>query len=705
MNKLLLTILLTVVSTMHVLANDTPAERALWASLCGRSDAMAAGLQYHLNKVLVSWRMLPGDNETTGFDIYRKIGSGNYKKLNTNPITTSTCWQDASMNVYSDDVTYALTRAGKAEFLDTYTISKEQLSEKRPHISIPLKSTEDVCMVDTVFYQANDVSVGDLDGDGVYDIIVKRLQTIKDRKGNTLSSGTGAGYSHPATLHAVIWDAYRLDGSFLWRVKGGPQVILGNSSCFAVADFDGDGCAEMAIRTGEGTEFGDGVSIGDTDGDGIIDYRSWNNFIGFGENTEGGWSEYYSTAGPEFLSVIDGKTGRELARTDFIARDKSEDWGDSYWKRASSFRVGVGHFSGDYPSVFTGRGIYRRSVLEAWDYRNGQLKRRWHFDTSDNISNNNKDGKPNSAYAGQGNHSFNIADLDGDGHDDVMYGSMALGSDGCGLWSSGLGHGDANHVGKFLSDRNGLQVWHCLEGGTTMAALHDGATGEVIWKLESDVANDTGRCMVADIDPDSPGCEFWTTQNAFSATGMELGYKPSSSNAAIWWDGSLSRQLLDAATISSKPNGRVFTIYRYDASFNNSTKSNPCWYGDLLGDWREEVIATDATKLREIKIFSTWYPTTHKFPWLMTDHTYLMSALNQQAGYNQPTNLGYYIGSDLMTDREAWQQGGYITTSIDNVNDNGNVNDNDKCYNIAGQQVDAARYKGIVIINGKKIAR
>ena len=652
MNKIIATfILLTIVLTSQ--AQSVTGERMLWASLCGRTDAVAAGHQQHLGKVLVSWRMLPGDDKNKGYDIWRKIGKdGSYTKLNDFAIISSTCWQDATLTDFTQDVTYQLTFTGEEAVIATYTITKEQLSDKLPYISIPLKSTEDVCNIDTVFYQANDASVGDLDGDGVLDIIVKRLQTIKDKDGNILSSGTGAGYTHPDCLHAVIWDAYKLDGTFLWRVKGGPQVILGNSSCFAVADFDGDGYAEMAIRTGEGAEFGDGKQIGDTDGDGIIDYRVWDHFKGFSDDAETGdesgasgkgWSEHYSSAGPEFLSVIDGRTGRELARTDFIPRGVSTDWGDGYWKRGNSFRVGVGNFSGGNPSIFIGRGVYKRSVLEAWDYSDGTLTRRWHFDTSDETDSQNKDGQPNSAYAGQGNHSFNIADLDGDGKDDVMYGSMAVGSDGYGLWSSGLGHGDANHVGKFLPEREGLQVFHCLEGGTTMVALHDGATGQIIWKKESETTNDTGRCMVADIDPDSPGCEFWWGQNAHSATGEDLGYKPSSCNAGIWYDGSLSRQLLDGGTISSKPNGRVFTIYRYDRSFNNGTKSNPCWYGDMLGDWREEVITADATKLKELKVFSTWYPTDYKFPWLMTDHTYEMSALNQNAGYNQPTNTGYYM--------------------------------------------------------------
>ena len=666
-------------------------ERALWASIAAhpsKKEIISTGDYYQsfLGKVLVTWRMLPGDDATTGFDLYRHIGTGSETKLNSQPITTATCWQDAALTNYTHDVTYRLTRSGSSATLSQHTIKADQLSQKIPYISIPLQPTTDVCAIDSVFYPANDISVGDLDRDGQMELIVKRLQGIRYADG-TMSEGTGAGYSHPDCLYPVIWDAYRLDGTFLWRVKGGPGVMLGNSSCFAVADFDGDGRAEMAIRTVEGTVFGDGMAIPDTDSDGVIDYRTWDNYYKTGDAR--GWKDHYCSAGPEFLSVIDGLTGRELARTDFIPRETSESWGDNYWKRANSLRIGVGCFDGRQPSIFMARGVYARTVAEAWDYRDGQLTRRWHFDTSAaGGEDSNRDGKPNSAYAGQGNHSFSVADLDGDGLDEVMYGSMAIDHDGVGLWTTGLGHGDAQHVGHFLPDRDGLQVYHCLESGKTMVALHDARDGSIIWDKVGTSAGDMGRCMVADVAPGSPGCEFWYYGNElFAQDGTELmtadgtaRAKEKSSNMAIWFDGTLSRQLIDGGIINSYANGRTFTMYRYDESFINGTKSNPGWYGDLLGDWREEVILPSADKLTDIKIFSTWYPTEHKLPWLMTDHTYLMSALNENVGYNQPTHTGYYLGSDWTSDADIWAAasaapGGmdYATYILGDVNGSGSV--------------------------------
>ena len=686
-------------------------DRALWASLNTTSNASTGSYTQHNGRALVSWRMLPGDDENTAFDLYRTLGQGTERLIKAG-IKGTTCYQDAS---YSKTTAthYRLTYAGSDSTLATYTLSRERCINGLPYISIPLKDTKDVYAGDDLEYQANDVSVGDLDGDGEFEIIVKRLQSPK----GVLDGGTGASYSSHNTIYAVIWDAYKLDGTLLWRIKGGPGIILGNSSAFAVADFDGDGCAEMAIRTCEGTVFGDGQEIPDTNGDGKIDYRTWGNE----KSSSPGWADHYNVAGPEFISIIDGKTGRELARDNFIPRETSSAWGDDYWKRACSFRVGVGCFDDTgLPSAVFGRGVYARSVIEAWDWRDGKLTRRWHFDTR--ASGKGKDGQPNSAYAAQGNHSFNVADLDGDGYDEVMYGSMAVDHDGQGLWTTKLGHGDANHVGKFLPGTEGLQVWHCLESTAipTNAALHHAATGAVIWKNDATVPNDKGqwydcgRCMVADIDPASPGCEFWWAgSNAHSAEGKDLGYQPSSCNMGIWFDGTLTRQLINApskggGTISNDRNGgRTFTVYRYSTRFINGTKANSSWYGDLVGDWREEFIVPDGTLVGDLKIFSTWYPTTHKFPWLMTDHTYWMGVLNENIGYNQPPNLGYYLGADLKSDAEAWaeaarMQNRPVVSAISQPEAVLSVAQPSATYNMMGQQVNALSKGGLYIRDGKK---
>ena len=671
-------------------------DRAMWGSIAsppGNNAINTGDYTKDNNKVLISWRMLPGDTDSTEFNLWRSTDGVNYSSV-SNPFKLknkgikATCYQHAALSASSipkDSVWYRLTYADAAsadEYIASYAMSKAQAAGKLPYIEIPLQPTDDCTDYPNLFkYQANDCSVGDLDGDGRMEIVVKRLLTYYNSAGEITGTSEGASDSDKRARHIAIFDAYKLDGTLLWRVKSGPNIIAGNSINFAVADLDGDGCCEVVTKTGEGTVFGDGYEIPDTDGDGKTDYRDiWpaGHYTGDGPKGYGG---------PEFFSVIDGKTGCELARANFIARGPEgqtpAEWAANWeqndwkwdprtkkyqWKLANSLRLGVAKFQrGKGMQIFLGRGVYGRTVVEGWQYDpstsgQGTLTRLWKIDTDDAGGKDvNKDGKPFSAYAGQGNHAFNVADLDGDGLDEVMYGSCAWDNDGTGLWTTGLGHGDANHVGVFQEGYEGLQVYHCLETGNTEVALHDAKTGDTIWKIVAASETDQGRCMVADVDPKSPGCEFWKYGNElYDQDGKELfksdgtRAKENSANAGIWFDGYLNRQMINESTINSYSHGRTFTMYRYDISFNNSTKSNPGWYGDMLGDWREEVIVPDATKLANIKIFSTWYPTTRRIPWLMLDHTYYMQCIHEQVGYNQPTNVGFYMGSE-MTDAEIWK--------------------------------------------------
>ena len=668
-------------------------DRGLWGSIAvppGKDAINYGDYTQHNGKVLLTWRMLPGDDENTSFNLWRKMGeNGSWSCVNDAFKTgkkgiKATNFQHNALSTITGDIYYRLTYGDQKtadNYIGEYKMTQEQAKAKIPYVSIPLKATNDCSDYPDKFkYQANDCSVGDLDGDGQMEIVVKRLLTVYDANGNITATSEGAADTDPQARHIAIFDAYKLDGTFLWRVKSGPNIIAGNSINFAVADLDGDGCAEVVTKTGEGTVFGDGYEIPDTDGDGKVDYRDvWpaGHYTGDGPKGYGG---------PEFFSVIDGKTGRELARANFICRGKegetpaelAKNWYENdwkwdprdkkyQWKLANSLRLGVAHFNpGKGLQIFLGRGVYGRTVVEGWQYNgDGQeMTRLWKIDTdAAGGKDKNKDGKPYSAYAGQGNHAFNVADLDGDGLDEVMYGSCAWDNDGTGLWTTGLGHGDASHVGVFQKGYEGLQVYHCLENGKTEVALHDAKTGSTIWSIVAAADNDQGRCMVADVDPASPGCEFWKygnelfTQNGKEYTVDGTRQKETSANAGIWFDGTLVRQMINEGTINSHKYGRTFTMYRYDISFNNSTKSNPGWYGDMLGDWREEVIVPSADKLTDIKLFSTWYPTTLRIPWLMTDHTYYMQCIHEQVGYNQPTNVGYYLGAD-QTEAEIWAAAG-----------------------------------------------
>lgn len=591
-------------------------KRMLWASINGRDDASKATLKEYNNTILVSWRMFPSDDPDQGFDLYRLSGGEEYK-LNETPIVGSTNFWDLTAD-RSLDNTYRICYAGSSETLDLHTLPAAQASEGLPYRSIPLQESASVAT--GVYYLANDGAIGDLDGDGVPEIILKRqFREEKDVETKICPK---------AYRHSTLFEAYRLDGTFMWRIQSGPNIPLGNSSSFAVCDFDGDGRCEVAMRTAEGTIFGDGQEIGDTDLDGKDDYR-----VEGDDNIHGG---------PEFLSVIDGVSGAELARTDYIALGRSTDWGDDRYYRSSSYRIGAGSFNGIHNSILICRGCYAKIVLEAWDFYGGELTRRWRFDTSDGI---------HAEYAAQGYHNLRVGDVDQDGCDEVVYGSCTIDHNGKGLNCCGYGHGDALHLGDFDPNRPGLELFSCYEFGEVGAALRDAKTGAVIWQYNS--TDDVGRALIADIDAASPGCEaWWFRGNAHSISNQDLGYQPPSCNFAIWWSGKLTRELLNGTVIDAidpsdnSKSIRYFTLYRYDVSSINGTKENPVLVADFLGDWREEIILPSSSQ-EELRIFSTWYPTEYKFPYLLSDHTYKMGVITQNIGYNQPNHLGYYLGPDM----------------------------------------------------------
>lgn len=604
-----------------------------------------------LGKILVSWRMLPTDDYETAFDLYRHpAGKSRVKVSGTDGIIASTCFQD-SYTDFTRDITYELTLHGANEVIASYTISADQLKVGEPYVSVPLQSWEGT--PEGFVYKVNDCSYGDLDGDGEPEIVVKRGARVD----SLLMVNDGlADEDRHEIRHTVMWEAYKLDGTMLWRVLSGPNIETGNSSSFAVYDFDGDGRCEVAMRLSEGAIFGDGAEIGDTNGDGKTDYRT------FGRD--------HTHGDPEFLCIIDGTTGRELARTDFIPTGtSSESWGDDYWKRANSVRVGAIRCAHDTTSILIARGVYARTVVEAWDFSRGSLSRRWRFDS-------NAYGCAN--YAGQGYHSLFVGDVDDDGLDEMCYGSMTLDHDGSPLYVSGskdgketvlygatvdkqfkgYGHGDALHMGDFVPSRPGLEIFSCFETGEYGAALRDARTGETIWAIKN--SSDVGRCSVADIFPEYPGCEmWWYGGKVMTADGKEITtdagktINPPADNMAVWFTGSLNRQLLDGNKVTTTvaatgKERRALRANYFNAKAINGTKNNPCLYADLFGDWREEIIYVDSAET-QLKIFSTWYPTNYRFPCLLSDHLYELSAVNQNIGYNQPTEMGHYLGSDLLT--------------------------------------------------------
>ncbi|MCZ2262529.1 rhamnogalacturonan lyase [Isoptericola sp. QY 916] len=456
-------------------------------------------------------------------------------------------------------------------------------------------------------YSANDASVGDLDGDGEYEIVLK--WDPSNAKDNSQSGVTGN----------VYLDAYELDGERLWRVDLGRNIRAGaHYTQFQVYDYDGDGAAEVAVKTGDGTVSGTGRVIGDGD----ADHRN---------------SSGYVLSGPEFLSVFRGTDGAELDTVDFRpARGNVGDWGDTYGNRVDRFLAGTAYLDGSRPSIVMGRGYYARTAVSAWDFRDGALTRRWTFDSSS--STNGPD------WTGRGNHQLSIADVDDDGRDEILYGSMAIDDNGNGLWQNGTHHGDAYHVSDLVPSNPGLEVFKPSESGTDPAHwVADAATGRILSSAPA-AGSDNGRGVAADITADNPGAEVWSSKvsGLRSATdGSEVGRKPGSTNFVIWWDGDGQRELLDDTHIDKYgASGDTRLLTGEGVASNNGTKATPALQADILGDWREEVVfrTTDSSALR---IYSTDIPTAIAHPSLMEDRQYRLAVAWQNTAYNQPPHPSF----------------------------------------------------------------
>jgi rhamnogalacturonan endolyase len=570
------------------------------------------------NEVFVSWRFLGTDPENTAFNLYRVANGGAPVKLNASPITGATNFQDTTFTAaqvneyYVRPVIYGNEEAPSASF----TVPAN--ATVRQYLRIPLQVPPPNSNGTTCTYEPNDLSVGDLDGDGEYEIIVKWYPT--NAQDNSNNGTTGSTYL----------DAYKLNstGAPLWRIDLGKNIRSGaHYTQFMVYDLDGDGIAEIACKTADGTIDGVGTVIGD----GTKDYRNSNGYV---------------LDGPEYLTVFDGRTGKALNTVNYLpARGTVSSWGDNYGNRVDRFLACVAYLDGQRPSLVMCRGYYTRTVLVAWDFRDGQLTHRWTFDSS--ASGAGKDGKDNSDYAEQGNHNLTVADVDGDGKDEIIYGSCTIDDDGRGLYSTGLGHGDAMHVSDMIPTRPGLEVWVCHET-THGHSLRDAATGEVLMRINA--SDDTGRAAAAHIDARYPGYHVWGSRTSGvidATTQVKLSTASIAMNFLIWWDGDLQRELLDGTTIT-KWNGSSASSHFAPSGVGsgNGTKANPGLSGDILGDWREELIVRE-TGNDALRIYTTTAPTTHRIRTLMHDRQYRLAIAWQNVAYNQPPHTSFYIGAGM----------------------------------------------------------
>jgi rhamnogalacturonan endolyase len=560
-------------------------------------------------QVYVSWRLLGTDPDGIAFNLYRSTGGGVPVRLNAEPIAASTDFLDRAARL-EQSTAYSVRPVvqGREQAAGAPFVLPAQCPTQ-PYLSIPLQTPAG--------YSANDASVGDLDGDGEYEIVLHQ-------------AGRGRDNAQRGLTDPPILEAYRLDGTFLWRINLGKNIREGaHYTQFMVYDLDGDGRAEVVCKTADGTVDGQGKTIGDP----ARDHRSPTGYV---------------LDGPEFLTVFEGRTGRALVTTDYLPpRGRVSDWGDTYGNRVDRFLACIAYLDGQRPSLVMCRGYYTRAVLAAWNWRDGKLARLWTFDSREG-------GPSNRDYEGQGNHNLSVGDVDGDGRDEIVYGAGCIDHNGTGLYSTGLGHGDAMHLSDLDPDRPGLGVFsvHERSRGTNGATLLEAKTGRVIWGKAS--SSDVGRGVAMDIDPRHRGCEMWAfgagLRGLWNAQGLEISArKPRSCNFGIWWDGDLLRELLDRNVISKwnwLDGTETILLTAEGCVANNGTKATPALCADILGDWREEVLWKTHDN-RELRLYSTTIPARHRLRTLMHDPQYRLSVAWQNVAYNQPTQPGFYLGDGM----------------------------------------------------------
>jgi rhamnogalacturonan endolyase len=620
----------------------------------------------------VSWRLLGNEPEDVAFNVYRQVGDNEdaVERVNAEPIAGATNLVDADAPAESA-LAYVVRAVVDGQ---EHEPAAPTIAWEKSYLEIPIEPIEG--------YRPGDASVGDLDGDGELDIVLHQASRGQDN-------------SFPGITGTPVLDAYKLDGTKLWRIDLGKNIREGEHyTQFMVYDLDGDGRAEVVCKTADGTTDGQGKVIGDAE-------KDWRNH----EERSRRYGRILE--GPEYLTVFDGRTGAALETVDYLPpRGPIDGWGgiggnaenDDYGNRCDRFLACVAYLDGERPSVVMCRGVYGRIVMAAWDWRDGELSVRWVFDTGMSYP----PYKNASPFAGMGGHSLSVADVDDDGRDEIVYQAMVVDDDGRGLYSTGLRHGDAMFVTDIDPTRPGMEVFtvqeneeHAEEFQTPGAAMRDARSGEILWSHSPAV--DIGGGMAADIDSRHAGFEAWGGPGGLrNARGETIGPAPRETGWTVWWDGDPLRELLSpgrggfgrgggrrrgagrpgadasqdaAAQLSGTDRrqrrgfgGRATTVAKWDPDASDdetlaeldgvSFSRGPCIQGDLIGDWREELllVAPDGASLR---LFTTTFPTDVRLTTLLHDAQYRLGLAWQNVVYNKPCYPSFFVGHGMETPPRA----------------------------------------------------
>lgn len=681
---------------LSLLAIHTAMAQSSWERLNRGLVAIKNG-----NKTFVSWRVLASDAPDVTFDLLR----------NGTVVKSGLTVSNAELSTYVAGARYQVVARLQGE--------EQERSEEVTawdNIYTTLKLDRPASQAD-YHYFPNDCSVADLDGDGQYEIVVK--WDPSNNQDNSKSGKTGN----------VYLDAYKTDGTRLWRIDLGQNIRAGaHYTQFLVYDFNGDGRAELVCKTSLGSMDGEGIYVNQATDDTNISSRS--NTLRYA-NDNG-----YILSGPEFLTVFEGTTGRALhtiwynpnrgGTFDKVAAPSASElktlWGDNYGNRCDRFLACVAHLDGaDKPvSAVMCRGYYTRSYLWAVDFDGSKLSTRWihgsvsktqvertdaegNKQTRTYSTNTSGIGNSYTAY-GQGCHSVSVGDVDSDGCDEIIYGSAAIDHDGWLLHTTGLGHGDALHLTDLMPDREGLEVMMVHEETPYGWSVRDARTGELI--IHHTGISDTGRGIAADIYSEHRGFEFWHSDdmdlaaqydkkgpmNIYSSDDEVVGHYTQNYpfyNFRIYWTGDLQDELFDKGALNDGRWQRLLSCGSYGNSVTYGSKANPLLIADFLGDWREEIIMFNKADSCTLNIFSTVKPTEHRIPTLMHDHIYRMSVAWQNVGYNQPPHLGFFLPDYKRLEEE--KTGIRATTT-------GSEAGHAQYFDLYGRHIGADKAKGLYIV-------
>lgn len=582
--------------------------------------------------IFVSWRILPTEYYDTKYNLYR-----NGTKIATD-LTVSNYQDNSGTKTSTYKVVPVIKGTERNDLAATCTPWEHQYWE------IPVQPVKDRDGTTVEAYSLNDCSVADVDGDGEMEFVVKR-------RNDTGSLNTAANKT-AFNLH----ECYKMDGTRLWWIDMGPNLMAGPDEQFDLIlyDWDQDGKAEALMRGADNmiihTATGKTIKVGN------MDYYAPR--------------DEYTKEGKEYLLYLNGETGEPylgwdggdtwtpmeypLPRFETGESNYATVWGASdTGHRACKHYFGAPYLDGRNAAIFLGRGCYTRHKFCALEVNKDthELTQLWRWNCYDS-------GSP---WFGNGFHNFAIADVDCDGRDEIVFGSMIIDDTGYGLSTTGYGHGDAQHCGDLDPYRWGLEQFVCLEGATVPGVAYtDGMTSTLRYTNGS--GGDNGRCMAGNFYGSYPGA-IGISGNAISLVADKVndnlsGFSDDHVNCRIYWDGDLLEEFMDspgaqerAPYVYKAPGQKeVGTDRSYSnnrcwggsGNLNNSSKNNPSFLGDIIGDWREELVIRQGNS--SLRIFVSSYPSPHGITTLWADHEYRNAMTWQSVGYNQPPHTSFFLG-------------------------------------------------------------